>query len=130
MDRALPIVIDIRTADRTLFFAALPGSAPDNGDWARRKSNVTLRCHRASLAIGLSLKASGGTLSPEIGMDLKDYAAHGGSFPVRVKGVGVIGAITVSGLPQRQDHELITAVLAARFGLEAASVALPAEDPA
>ena len=30
----LPVVIDIRTADRTLFHAALPGSAPLNDLWA------------------------------------------------------------------------------------------------
>lgn len=35
--QAAPVVIDIRTPDRTLFHAALPGAAPDNDHWARRK---------------------------------------------------------------------------------------------
>jgi uncharacterized protein (UPF0303 family) len=38
-----PVVVDIRTPDRTLFHAALPGSAPDNDHWARRK-RATSRC--------------------------------------------------------------------------------------
>jgi hypothetical protein len=38
-----PVVIDIRSASRRLFFAALPSSAADNDDWARHKGNVVLR---------------------------------------------------------------------------------------
>lgn len=38
----LPVVINIRTADRTLFHAAMPGSAPLNDLWAHRKSNTAL----------------------------------------------------------------------------------------
>lgn len=35
-----PIAIDVRTFNRPLFFAALPGATPDNTDWIRRKSNM------------------------------------------------------------------------------------------
>ena len=38
--RQAAIVIDIRSGTRRLYFTALPGSAPDNEDWARRKGNV------------------------------------------------------------------------------------------
>jgi len=41
-----------------------------------------------------------------------------------VRGVGLVGAITVSGLPQRDDHALIVAVLAERLGLPLAELAL------
>lgn len=107
-----PVVIDIRTANRRLYFAALPGSAPDNDEWARRKGNMALRKQCSSLLCGERLKASGQSVGQDMGLDPLDYAAHGGSFPVRVTGVGVVAVITVSGLPSRDDHELIVGVLA------------------
>lgn len=106
-----PVVIDIRTPDRTLFHAALPGASPDNDHWARRKSNVALRMHKASLRVGELNRARGRILSPEIGLDPLDYADHGGSFPVRVQGTGVVAAITVSGLKSEEDHAMIVTVL-------------------
>jgi uncharacterized protein (UPF0303 family) len=47
----LPVVIDIRTADRTLFHAGLPGSAPLNDLWARRKSNTALMFQLPTLLV-------------------------------------------------------------------------------
>ncbi len=108
---AAPVVIDIRTPDRTLFHAALPGSVPDNDHWARRKSATVLRYHRASLLVGARLAAKGTALESAVGIDPLEFAAHGGSFPVRVAGVGVVAAITVSGLASEDDHAMIVAVL-------------------
>ncbi|MEQ9345346.1 MAG: heme-degrading domain-containing protein [Thalassospira sp.] len=105
-----PVVINIRTSDRTLFHAALPGAKPANDAWARRKSNLTLREHASSMRFGSGLKANGKTLADH-GIDFADYADHGGSFPIRVAGVGVIGAITVSGLASHEDHGMIVDVL-------------------
>lgn len=56
------------------------------------------------------------TLSERYGLPLTDYAAHGGSFPLCVHHAGVIGAITVSGLPQRADHELVVEALCNELG--------------
>jgi uncharacterized protein (UPF0303 family) len=106
-----PVVIDIRTPDRTLFHAALPGASPDNDHWARRKSNVTLRMHKASLRVGELNRSRGRGVSPEIGLDPMDYADHGGSFPIRVAGTGVVAAVTVSGLKSEEDHAMIVTVL-------------------
>ncbi|WP_245392519.1 MULTISPECIES: heme-binding protein [Meiothermus] len=41
-----------------------------------------------------------------------------------MQGVGCIGAITVSGLPQREDHELVVEVLAGYLGLPYEELAL------
>lgn len=109
--RKAPVVINIRTPSRTLFHAALPGSAPDNDMWARRKSNVVFHFHRSSYAIELEHRRKGRVIGPEIGLNLTDYADHGGSFPVRIRHVGVVAAITVSGLASKDDHGLIVDVL-------------------
>lgn len=107
----LPVVIDIRTASRTLFHAALPGSSPDNAEWARRKSNCVLRFHRSSLLLGRELAAAGQSMEEKYLVDSQEYAPHGGSVPVRVAGVGVVAAVTVSGLPQVDDHRFVMQVL-------------------
>lgn len=106
LSATLPIVIDIRTSDRTLFHAALPGSAPLNDLWARRKSNTSLRFHEASLLVGTRHREKGETLAKH-GLDSAEFADHGGAVPIRVRGVGVVAVATVSGLPQVEDHKLV-----------------------
>ncbi len=115
-ERTLRIVIDIRRPAQPLFYAAMPGTTPDNPEWVRRKSNVALRFHRSSYAVGLKMEQKQSTLSERYGLPLTDYAAHGGSFPLCVHHAGVIGAITVSGLPQRADHELVVEALCNELG--------------
>lgn len=122
---ALPVVIDIRTADRTLFHAALPGSAPDNDRWARRKSATALLFQKASLQVGTELRARDRSLSDQ-GLSLTDYADNGGAVPIRVVGVGVVAVATVSGLPQVEDHALVVRAI---DQILASQAALQAEAP-
>ena len=121
-----PIVIDIRSHRHLLFCCALAGSSPDNWEWVRRKSNVVHRFCRASYAIGLELRAKATTPQIDRGLDEQDYAAHGGSFPIRTHGAGFLGSITVSGLPQRDDHNLVVAALCEFLGKNSGELALAA----
>jgi uncharacterized protein (UPF0303 family) len=89
----------------------MPGTTPDNWDWIRRKRNVVQRYHRSSYAIGLTHQRNQTNLQDKAGLDLKDYAAHGGCFPIILVGTGCVGTITASGLPQRDDHNLVVSVL-------------------
>lgn len=125
--RKLPIVIDIRLANRQLFYSALAGSTPDNPDWVRRKSNVVFRYLKSSYRVGRELTAKNDTLDQNRGVSPMDYAPHGGSFPIHVDGAGIIGAITVSGLPQRDDHNLVVEVLAAALNQPLDGLALGPE---
>ncbi|MDE1184019.1 heme-degrading domain-containing protein [Paraburkholderia sp.] len=122
--RGLAIAIDVRTFGQQLFFSALDGATPDNADWARRKGNVVAHFRRSSYAIGLRFQQSGGTLADKHGMPVSEYATHGGAFPLTVVGAGVIGSVTVSGLPQRQDHEFVVEALCAHLGHEYGKLAL------
>ncbi len=126
-ERKLPIVIDIRLAARQLFYCAMAGSTPDNPEWVRRKSNVVQRYLKSSYRVGRELAAKGDTLDQHRGVSPMDYAAHGGSFPIHVAGAGIIGAITVSGLPQREDHNLVVEVLAVFLAQPLDGLALGAE---
>ncbi|HTV83057.1 MAG TPA: heme-degrading domain-containing protein [Acidobacteriaceae bacterium] len=124
VERGLVLVIDIRRVAQPLFFAALPGTTPDNAEWVRRKSNVVFRFQRSSYAIGLEMEQKQSTLQDRYGLLLADYACHGGSFPVRARGAGFLGAVTVSGLPQRDDHNLVIEALCAELGADYAALRL------
>lgn len=124
--RKLGVVIDVRRFGQPLFYSALAGTTPDNPEWVRRKSNIVARFHRSSYAMGLELKQSGSSLLEKYGLSLADYAVHGGSFPIRVNGAGVTGSVTVSGVPQRADHELVVEALCAVLGKDYGHLALPA----
>lgn len=105
--RNLPIVIDIRRAGQQLFHAAMEGTVIDNDCWIERKTNTVNRFGRSSFLMGRQLQEAGGVLDQAKGLDPINFAAHGGSFPIRIKDVGVVGTVTVSGLPQAQDHALV-----------------------
>ncbi|MCS0606246.1 heme-degrading domain-containing protein [Streptomyces sp. LP11] len=110
-ERRAPVAIDIHRAGQQLFHAALPGSTPDNDAWIARKRRVVERYGAASYLVGARFRAKGSTFEDSSRLDPDVYAAHGGSFPVRVEDVGVVGAVTVSGLPQLQDHRLVVEAL-------------------
>lgn len=115
-ERKLPIVIDVRRFAQPLFYAAMDSTTPDNVEWVRRKSNVVARFHRSSYAIGIKEKIKNETLLESQGLPVADYATHGGSFPLAVVGAGVVGSVTVSGLPQRSDHEMAVEALCSLLG--------------
>jgi uncharacterized protein (UPF0303 family) len=105
--RDLPVAVDIRRGTQQLFHAALPGSTADNDSWIARKVRVVERFAASSYLVGRRLAAKGDALDAKFGVDPADYAAHGGAFPIRVPDVGVVGVVTVSGLPQAEDHALV-----------------------
>jgi len=122
----LPIVIDIRLWDRELFYAALPGSTAANANWARRKINVVKMFLKSTYRLVLEQDRPDRTFKVGEGLDPADYVLAGGGFPIRVANAGVVGVIAVSGLPERQDHEVIVAALCTHLGLDAGALALPA----
>ncbi len=109
--RGLSVTVDITRGDQQLFHAALPGTAPDNDAWVLRKSAVVRRFGHSSLYMGQLCRDGGTTLADKFGLPIEQYAAHGGAFPLLVRGVGPVGVVTVSGLPRVKDHSLVVAVL-------------------
>jgi uncharacterized protein (UPF0303 family) len=108
-----PVAIDISRNGHVLFHVALPGATPDNDGWIARKSRVVQRFGHSSLYVRTQCEVDGTSLEGTYGLDPRDYAPHGGAFPVIVRGVGPIGIVVVSGLPQLEDHKLVTDTIGA-----------------
>lgn len=125
--QGLPIIVDIRTFDRPLFYAAMPGSNASNPDWARRKINVVQRFLKSTYRMVLEQQRPDRSFKPGEGLDISDYVLAGGGFPVTVKGAGVIGVIAVSGLPERKDHGVVVDALCSHLGVDGRELALPPE---
>ncbi|MEV0726262.1 heme-degrading domain-containing protein [Micromonospora purpureochromogenes] len=109
--RGAAVTIDIRHGRQQLFHYALPGTSADNDAWIRRKSRIVTRFGASSYLVGLRHRLAGRTSADETGLNPRRYAAYGGSFPLTIAGVGVVGTVTVSGLPQADDHRLVVEAL-------------------
>jgi uncharacterized protein (UPF0303 family) len=122
------VAIDITLAQAPLFYCAMVGATPNNAEWIRRKKNVLNRFHKSTYAVGLEYKRNDSTLEERTGAPLVDFVTAGGCFPIRMKGsAAVLGSITVSGLPERHDHDLVVRVLAEHLGVELGTIALDPE---
>lgn len=101
------VTIDIRRGAQQLFHAALPGTSPDNDRWVARKARVVEHFAHSSYYMGRRAASRGRTLAEAYELDGAEFAGHGGAFPVIVRDVGPVGVVTVSGLPQADDHRLV-----------------------
>jgi uncharacterized protein (UPF0303 family) len=109
--RRAPVAIDLRRNGQQLFHYALPGTNADHDAWIRRKTAVVDRFSSSSYLVGRRAVAAGTTFEERYRLDPDEYAAHGGAFPVIVHGVGVVGTVAVSGLPEDEDHAIVVAGL-------------------
>ena len=111
VDRAmranLPVTIDITRGQQQLFHYSLPGTSADNDEWVKRKVRLVNRFGHSSFYMGQLLKHKGKTIEQSYLIPESEFAAHGGCFPIIVKGTGMVGTITVSGLPQEEDHKFV-----------------------
>ena len=108
---ALPVVVDVRRGDQVLFHVGLSGTAATNDVWVERKVRVVRLVGTSSLRAGAQAAATGRTFAEVQLVDPREYGAHGGAFPLVVRDVGLVGVVTVSGLPQLEDHSLVVRVL-------------------
>lgn len=105
------VTIDIALGEQQLFHHALEGTSADNDQWIQRKNRMVRRFGHSSFYMGLYYKSQDTTMAEKSLLDPLVYAPHGGAFPLTIRGVGVVGTVTVSGLPQEDDHTLVVGVL-------------------
>ena len=110
-ERGHAVTVDIRRGEQQLFHHALPGTSADNDAWIERKTRVVRRYGASSYLVGQRFRDGGSSFEEKSRLAPDRYAAHGGAFPLHVAGVGVVGTVAVSGLPQVQDHLLVVEAL-------------------
>ncbi|CAB4785187.1 unannotated protein [freshwater metagenome] len=114
--RALPIIVEVRLGDWTVFKVALPGSKLENDSWVSRKARVVLATGNSTMHERVSAEERGVDWYLETGLSEELHAIHGGGLPLSVAGNGLAGILLISGLPQVEDHllgvEIITEYLA------------------
>jgi len=125
--KGFALAIDISVNHVCLFSALMPGASAENIDWVRRKRNMTEFLGISSWAAGLMLQSRQTTLAERYGLSLRDYAAFGGSVPLYLTRGCQIGAVTVSGAPQRDDHNLVLGTLREMLGIAPAELTLVAD---
>jgi uncharacterized protein (UPF0303 family) len=106
-----PVTVDVRRFRQQVFHAALEGTSADNDLWIERKVRVVQHFGHSSFYMGVLLRGQDLTIEQAYLLDGREYAAHGGAFPITVRGVGIVGTVTVSGLPQADDHQLVVETL-------------------
>jgi len=107
----LPVTIDITRGTHQLFHASLRGTSPDNDEWIKRKVRLVYRFGHSSFYMGQLLKSKSKTIEQAYLVSESEYGPHGGCFPILVKETGIVGTVTVSGLPQEEDHKLVVDTL-------------------
>ena len=109
--RNLPIAIEVRVGDWTVYHVSLPGSKPENDWWIARKVRVVMLKHHSTLYERVSAQERGIDWHRENDLLDETHAIHGGGLPLITKDDGFVGVLLISGLPQAEDHLLGVEVL-------------------
>ncbi|MFF2018906.1 heme-degrading domain-containing protein [Paenibacillus sp. NPDC058177] len=111
------LAVDVSICGHQIFHASLEGTTADNDEWLRKKKNTVYRFYQSSFAIQLKLKEEGKRLEDAFALSSADFTDAGGGFPIKVKGIGIIGAIVLTGTTQEDEHIRITSCLSDYLGI-------------
>jgi uncharacterized protein (UPF0303 family) len=95
----------------SVFHASLPGSKPENDAWIARKARVVLATGRSTLHERVDAEERGVDWYIEKDLSEELHAIHGGALALNVSGLGCLGMLIISGLPQVEDHLLAVEVV-------------------
>lgn len=112
MAEKLPIAIEVTHGADPVFYAMLPGATSDNTVWVARKRNVAVRFQHSTLYMRKLCELNGSNFNQRYRLPESDYAAAAGSVPLLLRHGGLIGTVSVSGLPGLKDHTIITDAIA------------------
>jgi len=109
--RNLPIAVEVRIGNWTVYHASLPGSNHENQNWLDRKAKVVILKHHSTMYEKVSAEERGVDWHKENNLSDATHAIHGGGLPLLTKDQGFVGVLLISGLPQVEDHLLGVEVL-------------------
>jgi uncharacterized protein (UPF0303 family) len=104
------VAVSIMFGQQRVFHGARPGTNAANDEWLDRKLRVVAKFDAPSMLLQVRFQAMGLEFDDVSRLDPRVFAASGGGFPLRVRGL-LIGAIAVSGLTDLEDHDLAVAAL-------------------
>lgn len=107
------VAIEVYAFGQILFSFAMLNTQLDNQLWIERKRRTVLRFGNSSYYINQYNKSKNRVFEEQDHIDANRYAGHGGAFPIRIRNSGLVGAVTVSGLPQIEDHQMVIDALTA-----------------
>lgn len=105
-----PIAVRIVLDGLIVYQSFLPGTDATNANWLDKKQRTVERCRTSSLRAAVERELA--AVQEPWQQEEDRYAFCGGGFPLFV-GQEYRGAAIISGLPHREDHRLLTQVLAA-----------------
>jgi len=105
-ERSLPIAIEVRIGDWTVFHVSLPGTDTVNDQWIARKARVVALTGHSTLHERTKAAEEGIDWYAVNNAPEESHAIHGGGLPLIVSGQGQCGTLLISGLPQLDDHLL------------------------
>lgn len=110
-DKGVGIAVEITLNDFVLFKHSMEGTTIRNDYWLKRKANTVKFALTSSWLFSQWLEENKKSLDKDLYLSHEEYAVLAGGFPLKVKGVGTVGSICVSGLFHTDDHDLIVETL-------------------
>jgi len=113
LEAGYSLSVQIVLGGRVVFKAAFNGVSQDTEPWLTGKAAAALLFESSTYRVRLRKD-----LDPRVvaGLDEDTYRTHGGSVPIRVRGRGIVGTVTVSGEPDTVDHAVAIAAIARALG--------------
>ena len=115
----------LSTHGQPLFYHAMAAPRPTTPEMGPRKRNVTFRFFRAPIDRARARPATAARWGTNMASAPTTWRMAAASRSGSPSYFVCIGAITVSGLAQRDDHDLLTRTLAEFLGVPADGIALP-----
>lgn len=120
------IAVSVGLWDRPLFYGATAGASLGNKGWVERKANTVRLQMKSTYRIVLERGDKPRLFEESWAVDPREFVIAGGAFPISVKGIGVVGAASASGLSERDDHSIVVAAICAALQLDPKQHMLPA----